>query len=71
MTNFRLLQTKKGLQTTISDGRKLSKRVENTVGKGEIARYETFLLFPPCFQMLVSDGHQKVSLCGNGLSNRM
>ena len=31
-------------------GRKLSKRVENTVGKGEIARYEQFLLFPHCFQ---------------------
>ena len=28
--------------------RKLSKTVENTVGKGEIARYEQFLLFPPC-----------------------
>ena len=26
------------------------KRVENTVGKGEIARYEQFLLFPLCFQ---------------------
>ena len=31
------------------NGRKLSKRVENTVGKGEIARYEQFLLFPQCF----------------------
>ena len=29
--------------------RKLSKRIENTVGKGEIARYEQFLLFPQCF----------------------
>ena len=28
---------------------KLSKWVENTVGKGEIARYEQFLLFPQCF----------------------
>ena len=28
------------------NGRKLSKWVENTVGKGEIARYEQFLLFP-------------------------
>ena len=28
------------------NGRKLSERVENTVGKGEIARYEQFLLFP-------------------------
>ena len=27
------------------NGRKLSKRVENTVGKGEIAHYEQFLLF--------------------------
>ena len=26
------------------------KRVENTVRKGEIARYEQFLLFPQCFQ---------------------
>ena len=32
------------------NGRKLSKPVENTVGKGEIARYEQFLLFPQCFQ---------------------
>ena len=32
------------------NGRKFSKRVENTVGKGEIAHYEEFLLFPQCFQ---------------------
>ena len=32
------------------NGRKLSKHVENTVGKGEIARYKQFLLFPMCFQ---------------------
>ena len=32
------------------NGGKFSKRVENTVGKGEIARYEQFLLFPQCFQ---------------------
>ena len=37
------------------------------MGKGVIARYEQFLLFPQCFQILVSQGHQKVSLCGNGL----
>ena len=30
-------------------GRKLSKWVENTVGKREIAHYEQFLLFPQCF----------------------
>ena len=32
------------------NGRKLSKQVENTVGKGEIARNEQFLLFTQCFQ---------------------
>ena len=32
------------------NSRKFSKRVENTVGKGEIARLEQFLLFPQCFQ---------------------
>ena len=30
--------------------RKFSKREENTVGKGEIARYKQFPLFPLCFQ---------------------
>ena len=32
------------------NGREFSKRVENTVGKGEIVRYEQFLLFSQCFQ---------------------
>ena len=32
------------------NGRMFYKRVENTVGKGEMARYEQFLLFPQCFQ---------------------
>ena len=49
------------------NGKKLSKQVENTVGKGEIAHYKQFLLFPQCFKRLVSQGRQKVSLCGNGL----
>ena len=40
---------------------KFSKWIENTVGKGEIARYSVF-------KRLVSKGRQKVSLCGNGLS---
>ena len=40
------------LQMTISNLTKMAERssVENTVGKGEIARYEQFLLFPQCFQ---------------------
>ena len=32
------------------NGSKFSKSVENTVGKGEIAHYEQFLLFPQSFQ---------------------
>ena len=32
------------------NGRRLSKWVENTVEKGEIARYEQFLRFAQCFQ---------------------
>ena len=34
--------------------RKLLKWVENTVGKGEIARYEQFLFFLQCFQKTCS-----------------
>ena len=45
------------------NSRKFSKMVENTVSKGEIARYEQFPLFPQCFfKRLVSQGHQKVGM---------
>ena len=52
-TNFRLFKLKEFADDNFKfdkNGRKLSKRVENTVGKGEIARYKQFLLFPHCFQ---------------------
>ena len=32
------------------NGRKLSKRIDNTIGKGEIANNEQFLLFPLWFK---------------------
>ena len=35
------------------NGRNFCKWIENTVEKGEIARYEQFLLFPQCFQKLL------------------
>ena len=44
------------------NGRKFSKRAENTVGKGEIARYEQFLLFPQCFQKTCTADKQKPGL---------
>ena len=50
------------------NSRKFSKLVENTVGKGEIARYEQFLLFPKCFQNACFPGASKCVIVGNGLS---
>ena len=52
MTNFRLFQSERVCRIFKLDGngRKFSKRVENTVRKGEIACYEQFLLFQKCFQ---------------------
>ena len=41
------------------NSRKLSKWVENTVGKGEMARHEQFLLFPQCFQKACFPGASK------------
>ena len=62
-TNFSLLFTKQQILHSSKlkafegdnfkfdeNGSKSSKRVENTVGKGEIAHFEQFLLFPLCFQ---------------------
>ena len=43
-------------------------RVENIVGKGEIACTSNFSFFHNVFKRLVSQGRQKVPLCGNGLS---
>ena len=45
--------------TTELPGRGLSKWAENTVGKGEIVRYEQFLLFPQCFQKACFPGASK------------
>ena len=52
-TNFRLSKTERAADDNAKvdeNGEKFSKRVENTEGKREIARYEQFLLFPQCFQ---------------------
>ena len=44
------------------NGREFSKSVENNVGKGEIARYKQFLLFPQCFQKTLSEDTWKPGL---------
>ena len=53
------------------NSKKFSKPVENTVGKGEIARYERFLLFPQCLKKkkkLVMQTHKTKGLFGKGLN---
>ena len=47
-----------------TNGVQLSDRVENIVGKGEIARHEQFLLFPLCFQKLSVVDVSKMSIYG-------
>ena len=44
-------------------------RVENIVGKGEIACTSNFSFSHNVFKRLLSETHQKVSLCGNGLND--
>ena len=62
MINFRLFRIEDFADDNFKfeeKGRKLSKPVENTVGKGEIARYEQFLLFPQSFQKACFPGLSK------------
>ena len=52
-TNFGLFQIERVCRRQFQIGwkwQKVLQRVENTVGNGEIAHYEQFLLFPQCFQ---------------------
>ena len=76
-TNFRLFQNERvhrqqfqKMARKLSDdenGRKLSERVENTVGKRGLLITSSFSFSHSDFKRLVSQGRQKVSLCGNGL----
>ena len=52
-TNYRFFQTERVADDNFKfdkNDRMFFKWVENSVGKGEIARYERFLLLPQCFQ---------------------
>ena len=48
------------------NGSNLSIWVENIVGKGEIARYEQFLLFPQCLQKACFPGVKRCHCVGMG-----
>ena len=49
-TNFRLTEFADDNFKFDENGRKFSRQVANTMGKGEIMSYEQFHLFPQCFQ---------------------
>ena len=52
MTNFRLSKLNEFADDNFTfdeNGSEFSKRVANTVGKGEIAHYKQFFLCPQCF----------------------
>ena len=50
------------------NGRKFSRKIENSVGKGEIAQNEQFLLFPQCFQKTCTrKTRENQGLFGKGL----
>ena len=48
------------------NGRKLSKQIENTVGKGEIACYEQFLLSHSVFKRHVLHTSKTMACLGKG-----
>ena len=54
MTNFGLPKPNKFADNSLNlmkqTSQKFSTQVESTEGKGEIARYEQFLLLPQCFE---------------------
>ena len=49
-------------------GRKFSKMIENTEGKGEIAHYNNFSFFYSVFKRLVLQTRKKKGLFGKGLN---
>ena len=68
-TNFRLFQIERFADDNLEfdgNGRKLFKQVENTVGNGEIALNEQFLLFLQCFQKTCIADNQ--GLFGKGIN---
>ena len=72
-TNFRLFRIERLCRRHFKfdeTGRKLSKPVENTVGKGEIAHYEQFLLFPQCFQKACFPGASKRVIVWEGVNQK-
>ena len=63
-TNYRHFQTERVCNSKVNEnGRDFSKRVENTVGNGEIARYEQISPFPIVFSKDLYSRHVKYRAC--------
>ena len=65
--NFRLLEFAGNGFKFYVNGRKFFKRVEKTVGKGEIAGFEEFLLLPQRFQKTCRADRKNQGLFWKGL----
>ena len=71
--NFRLFQTERVHRHNFKfdeNGRKFSKQVENTEGKGEIVHYKQFLISPQCFQKTSIADMLKPGLVRKGLKQK-
>ena len=71
MTNFRLFQMKKFANANFEfdgNGRKISKWVENTVGKKKLLHMSNFSFYHSVFKRLVSQARKNQGLLGKGLS---
>ena len=73
MTNFRFFQTGRVAEDNFKfneNGGRLSKRVENSVGKGEIANYKQFILFfYSVFKRFVLQTCKKKGLVGESIDS--
>ena len=69
-TNLRIFQIER-LCRLEENGGKFSKRIENTAGKGEIACFKQFLLFPQCFKRFLLQTRKTKGLFGKGLRQQM
>ena len=56
---------------TISNLKKMAEWVESTVGKGEIACFEQFLLFPQCFLKACFPGASKGVIVWEWVKNNL
>ena len=71
MTNFRLSRTERVCRRKFQsdeNGRKFSKQVESTVGKGEIANNEQFLFPHSVFKRLLLQTRKNQLLLGKELN---